>query len=70
MDYWNVILLHVNIMCKSIMNMWWNDYITLSKRDQMSLPSVLYRLHMRVEDIATLGTGVENDYLVRVESHR
>ncbi len=67
----NIIARQHNLeMCKSIMNMWWNDYITLSKRDQMSLPSVLYRLHMRVEDIATLGTGVENDYLVRVESHR
>ena len=52
------------------MNMWWDDYNTLSKRDQMSLPSVLYRHNMKVEDIATLGTGVENDYLVRVERHR
>lgn len=56
--------------CKSIMNMWWDDYNNLSKRDQMSLPSVLFRHKIRVEDIATLGIGVENDYLVRVERHR
>lgn len=61
---------HKSQVCKSIMNMWWDDYNTLSKRDQMSLPSVLYRHNMKVEDIATLGTGVENDYLVRVERHR
>lgn len=61
---------HNNDTCKQIMNLWWEDFMTLSKRDQMSLPSVLYRLNIDLNDVATLGYGVDNDYAVRVEGHK
>lgn len=60
---------HHNKICKSLMQMWWSDFLNFSKRDQMSLPSVLFRHGIQVSEVTTLGTGVENDYAVRIEAH-
>ena len=61
---------HFNPTCQKLMDMWWQDFMTLSKRDQMSLPSVLFRNDIPVSEVGVLGTGVENDYAIRVEGHR
>ena len=61
---------HFNPTCQKLMDMWWQDFMTLSKRDQMSLPSVLFRNDIPVSEVGVLGTGVENDHAIRVEGHR
>ncbi len=66
----NIIARKHNVpLCKKLMEDWWHDFLNLSKRDQMALPYVLYRNGITTKEIATLGTGVENNYSVRVEGH-
>lgn len=55
---------------KAIMNDWWKYYMAYAKRDQLSLPVVLFEHGIKPVEITTLGVGVENNYAFRVSGHR
>lgn len=61
---------HHNPICKKIMEMWWNDYCKMSKRDQLSLPPILFKNNISVEEIGVLGANLRQNYLFHFGSHR
>lgn len=60
---------HDNPMCKQIMSMWWEEFLTHSKRDQMSFPYVIWRLGLKMEDIAVLGNDVWDEDSLMILDH-
>ena len=65
----NVIARRHSIRCEEIMKMWWKEFLEYSKRDQLSLPHVLYENGIKVEDVATLGSNVFKNPALRVVTH-
>ncbi len=55
--------------CIRVMEQWFDEFRTYLKRDQVSLPFVLYRNGIRVEDVATLGGDVHKEYSFEIERH-
>ena len=68
----NVIVTDIkNQKSKDIINDWWNEFIKSgSFRDQLSLPYVLWKNNIKVEEIATLGNNVYDNPKIEVESHK
>lgn len=60
---------HHNATCKKIMEQWWEQFETGIKRDQVSLPYVLFKNNIKVEDIAVLGNDVYKNYDLRIAKH-
>ena len=60
---------HSSDIMKAIMQDWWNEFLQHSKRDQLSLPFVLYKHGIHVQDVATLGNNVYMNYALRVVKH-
>lgn len=58
-----------NLMCKKIMDQWWLEFHKNFKRDQVSLPLILYRNNINIDDIALLGLNVYKNYSFRVVKH-
>lgn len=53
---------HHNAVCKSVMDLWWEEFMKHSRRDQISFAHALYVNGVSVDDVATLGNNVfEND---------
>lgn len=46
---------HNDILCRNIMEMWWHEYINGVSRDQISLPYVLWKHGLTMQDIYILG---------------
>ncbi len=61
---------HHNSVCIRIMEQWWQEYMEYAKRDQISLPHVLYMNGIRVDDVGVLGDNVRANPSFRVISHR
>lgn len=61
---------HKNPICLEIMNRWWLEYMSYTKRDQISLPHVLYTCGISVEEIGILGSNVYTNPSFRVVNHR
>lgn len=55
--------------CNKIMEMWWDEFCDHCKRDQISLPYVLYKLNIPVAEVATLGSNVYENAAIRVYTH-
>jgi len=53
---------HHNPICKKIMGEWWNEFLNYSKRDQISLPFVLWRNNIQIHEIGTLGPDIYSNY--------
>lgn len=51
---------HNEHICKHIMNEWWSEFLMYVPRDQISLPYVLWKNGVSVDDITILG---ENEYM-------
>ena len=60
---------HNNPVCKSIMEQWWYEFSNYVKRDQLSLPFVLYKNGIKIDDVATLGGDVHKDYSFEIVEH-
>lgn len=60
---------HTSDITKEIMQDWWKEFLRHSKRDQLSLPFVLYKHGIQVEEVATLGNNVYENYAIRVVKH-
>ncbi len=55
--------------CNEIMEIWWKEFCSHSKRDQLSLPYVLYKFNIPISDVATLGPNVYENPAIRVYTH-
>lgn len=55
--------------CKQLMRDWWQEFMTYSKRDQISIPYVLYKNGISIADVGTLGDNVYENPSFRVVTH-
>lgn len=56
---------------KIIMEMWWNEFRNNEvKRDQLSLPYLLWQNGIPVDEVTALGENVEDNHAIRVVSHQ
>ena len=65
----NVLAREHNDFCKKIMEEWFSEFMSYSKRDQISLPFVLYNNHISITKVATLGANVHENPSFRVLTH-
>lgn len=61
---------HNNEKCIEIMKEWWKEFCISTKRDQLSLPYVLFKYGYRIEDIGKLGTNIFLNPSFRIERHK
>ncbi len=61
---------HHNPVCIQVMEGWWNEYLVHIKRDQVSLPYVLYKSGISVEKVGVLGNNVNRNPSFRVLKHQ
>lgn len=60
---------HNSQLMKSIMELWWREFCERAKRDQLSLPYVLFKLGIKVEEIGRLGNNIFMNDALRVLKH-
>lgn len=60
---------HNNPFCIEIMEQWWHQFRAHFKRDQVSLPYVLYKNNIAISEVATLGNNVYENPIFRIEDH-
>lgn len=66
----NIILRkHNDLQCIDIMEQWWNEILSWSKRDQLSLPFILWKNNYKVEDVGFISTNVRQNPTFRVIPH-
>lgn len=59
-----------NENCFKLMESWWNEFRKSSvKRDQLILPFVLWKCHIKIDEIGCLGESIANDGKFQVKSH-
>lgn len=56
------------IMC-SIMEEWWEEYYNHARRDQLSLPFVLYKKKINIDDITLLGNNIYKNTSFLIRKH-
>ena len=61
---------HTNVIMKKIMKDWWVQYKKFVKRDQLSLPYVLWKYNILMKDVALLGNDVSKNWALRVMPHK
>ena len=64
-----IVRAHHNPVCRRVMEGWWAQYREHVKRDQVSLPFVLYQNDVKVDDVAVLGNDVYRNYSFRIVKH-
>ena len=65
-----VIREHNDLMCKKIMNDWWNEMEKHTKRDQLSFTFALWKNGLRKDVIHSLGNNSRRNPYFIVDSHR
>lgn len=60
---------HHNPVCISVMEDWWDEFCEYTKRDQISLPHVLYMHGISVDEVGVLGFNVYKNPSFRVLNH-
>lgn len=60
---------HHNPICLKLMNEWWQEFLEYSKRDQISLPYVLWKNNIKIEEIALLGNDIFSNYAFQRVKH-
>jgi len=60
---------HHNPSCIKLMNEWWYEFSKYSKRDQISLPYVLWKNNIKVCEIALLGNDINSNYAIKKMKH-
>lgn len=61
---------HENERMMSVMWDWWEEYKKLCRRDQISLPYVLYVNNILPSDIGTLGRSYKEEFAFRRQTHK
>ena len=53
---------HHHLFCVSLMEAWWKEFLTHSRRDQISFPYLLFKNGVRMAEVTTLGSNrMHND---------
>ncbi len=60
---------HHNPTCIKFMEEWWQEFEEYSKRDQISLPHVLYKNGIQVQEVGILGDNVRINPSFRIYRH-
>jgi hypothetical protein len=60
---------HHNPICVEIMERWWLEIIKHSKRDQLSLPFVLWEMGIPVSEIGLIDDNVYSIATIRIQHH-
>lgn len=60
---------HHNHICVEIMERWWQEIIKHSKRDQLSLPFVLWKMGIPVSEIGLISDNVYSIATIRIQHH-
>ena len=61
---------HSNMEMQEIMKEWWNDFLNNEvKRDQLSLPYILWKRGISISEVCSLGNNVEYNHAIRVCGH-
>lgn len=59
-----------NQLAISLLDEWWNEYYSSSsKRDQLALPYILWKMGITVNQIGNLGVNIRNDMHFVISSH-
>ena len=59
-----------NLNAINILNNWWDEfYLSESKRDQISLPYILWKLNYKMDDIGSLGNNVRENMKLEILNH-
>lgn len=61
---------HNNKKCINIMEQWWEEFKKYCKRDQVSLPYILYKNNITVNKVGVLGKNVYTNPSLRVILHK
>ena len=61
---------HSNENCVNIMEQWWEEFKNNVKRDQIILPYILYKNNIKVDDVATLGSNIDEELSFEVIKHK
>ena len=61
---------HDSAVCIKLMEDWWQEYLNYAKRDQLSLPFVMYKNGLKMEQITTLGSNVYRSNSFEIKGHR
>lgn len=65
----NVIARRHTEQCNKLMQQWWAEFLKYSRRDQISLPYILFKNKINVSDVATLGPNVLQNPALRWVPH-
>lgn len=60
---------HHELLCIKIMNEWWDMFERYIKRDQISLPYILFKNGISVDEVGTLGNDIYHNYSFRINEH-
>ena len=60
---------HNNPTCKAVMKSWWQEYLSESKRDQLSFVHALFLNGITVNEVTTLGNNVFDNDAIRKRGH-
>lgn len=60
---------HNNPLCIKVMEQWWVEFRDYVKRDQLSLPYVLFMNGIPIDAVVTLGGDVHKDYSFQILKH-
>lgn len=59
-----------NQTCQDLMKKWWSEFSQYAKRDQVSLPFILWQEQLKISDIAIQGRNMWSDPAIRKYPHR
>lgn len=60
---------HHNKKCIEVMEFWWSEFLLYSNRDQISLPYVLFKLGIKIEDVGVLGNDIYSNFSFEKYEH-
>lgn len=61
---------NANVKCYKLMKDWWHEFReSLAKRDQLLFPYVLWKNHIKMDEIGCLGENISNNGKFRMRSH-
>ena len=61
---------HQDATCVQLMEDWWTEILKYSKRDQISLPYVIWKSGKQMEDIGFIGMDIRQNPAVQVHIHK
>jgi hypothetical protein len=60
---------HNNVSCIKLMSEWWTEYSNFSKRDQISLPHILWKNNIEISEVSNLGNDIYSNYSFKKRKH-